>query len=152
VWWYRVRFRYPSFAPVCHAGDTSNHAIRAVTVSTKGVSTLAGRKGVNTPFTDGVGTLATFNSPQGIALDSSKTFVLVVSVTRFGTMSHSLTNIYSITLLCRLTLIITSFATSYCRRKLSVRLLVGCQLTRPFLMVSVHLQRSGFLLVWHFHL
>jgi hypothetical protein len=56
-----------------------NHIIRAIDVTTGTVRTLAGRLGVVSPFSDGVGSAATFAGPHGVALDSSGTLALVVS-------------------------------------------------------------------------
>jgi hypothetical protein len=47
-------------------------------VSSARVTTLAGRQGVESPFSDGIGTMATFYFPYGIALDSAGSIALVV--------------------------------------------------------------------------
>ncbi len=67
-------FSSPTAAVVDTAGnvyvaDTGNHLIRKIT-SAGVVSTLAGTAGV-TGSANGTGTLATFNSPQGIAVDTA---------------------------------------------------------------------------------
>jgi hypothetical protein len=43
------------------------------------VRTLAGQRGVTAPYSDGIGSAATFYYPLGVALDSSGSFALVVS-------------------------------------------------------------------------
>ena len=53
-----------------YVADQTNHRIRKVT-SSGVVSTLAGSG--TTTFTDGTGTNATFNNPQGVAVDSAGT-------------------------------------------------------------------------------
>jgi hypothetical protein len=65
---------------LCSAqADTSNHLVRAIAVSTGAVRTLAGQQGISAPFSDGVGSAATFNFPHGVALDSTGVLALVVS-------------------------------------------------------------------------
>jgi len=65
-------FKYPSGVAVANGTvvvcDASNERIRKVT-SAGQASTLAG-SGAFTPFADGIGVAATFNSPQGVALDT----------------------------------------------------------------------------------
>lgn len=60
--------------------DTFNHTIRQIavgaTAATSTVTTLAGTAGTS-GATDAVGTAATFNNPQGLALDATETNVLV---------------------------------------------------------------------------
>lgn len=69
-----ARFNSPTFVAVDHASnvyvaDSSNHTIRKIT-STGVVSTLAGLAG--TPGSvDGIGSVARFNLPRGIGLDSA---------------------------------------------------------------------------------
>jgi hypothetical protein len=48
------------------------------------VRTLAGQPGVFDPYTDGVGSAATFNGPNNVALDSSGAIALIVSSTVRG--------------------------------------------------------------------
>jgi hypothetical protein len=48
------------------------------------VRTLVGRQGVYAPFSDGVGSSATFHQPVGVALDSSGALALVVSMEEGG--------------------------------------------------------------------
>jgi hypothetical protein len=43
------------------------------------VTTVAGSLGSTAPFLDGIGTTATFNAPEGVALNSAGTLALVVS-------------------------------------------------------------------------
>jgi hypothetical protein len=57
-----------------------NSLIRAIVVSTGAVRTLAGQRGVTSPFSEGVGSTATFNYPKSIALHSSGAFALIVSM------------------------------------------------------------------------
>jgi sugar lactone lactonase YvrE len=71
-----ARFYGPQAVAVGSAGnlyvaDTANHTIRKIT-SGGVVSTLAGLAGTN-GLTDGTGTSARFNGPQGLAADSSGT-------------------------------------------------------------------------------
>ena len=51
-----------------YIADTANHRIRK---SVNGVVTTLAGTGLTTPFADGPGALATFSSPQGIAVDAS---------------------------------------------------------------------------------
>jgi sugar lactone lactonase YvrE len=69
-----ARFNFPRGAAVDHAGniyvaDTENHTIRKVTPAGV-VTTLAGTAGM-TGITDGTGTAARFNRPNGVAVDSA---------------------------------------------------------------------------------
>jgi hypothetical protein len=64
--------------------DYGNNCIRHVVVSSGTVTTLAGTCGVELPFTDGVGTAATFLRPHGTAVDAAWTFALVVGATVTG--------------------------------------------------------------------
>ena len=57
--------------------DANNNAIRYVVISSCSVTTLAGTPGA-TGYADG--TVSTFNKPSGIAIDSTGSFALVVSV------------------------------------------------------------------------
>jgi hypothetical protein len=59
--------------------DQYGQNIRAIVVTSGSVSTLAGKLGVTLPFSDGVGTEATFFEPAGVALNSACTLALVVS-------------------------------------------------------------------------
>ena len=54
--------------------DTSNHTIRKVVISTGVVTTLAGSAG-NIGSTDGTGTIARFNWPDGITTDGTNLYV-----------------------------------------------------------------------------
>jgi hypothetical protein len=62
--------------------DYGNHLIRAITVSTGAVRTLAGQVGMVSPFSDGVGSVATFYWPYGVSLDTAGSLALVVSTIR----------------------------------------------------------------------
>jgi photosystem II stability/assembly factor-like uncharacterized protein len=70
-----ARFRYPRGVAVdgngnVYVGDTDNHTIRKIAVSTGEVTTLAGTAGA--PGTsDDTGAAARFDSPIGVAVDSS---------------------------------------------------------------------------------
>ena len=56
--------------------DAGNHAVRRLDLSSRLVTTVAGAG--TSGFTDGVGALATFNNPFGIALHPTATFALIV--------------------------------------------------------------------------
>jgi hypothetical protein len=58
--------------------DQWNHLIRAIDVTLTAVTPLAGRQGVSSPVSDGVGSAATFCYPTGVALNSAATLALVV--------------------------------------------------------------------------
>lgn len=60
-------------AGVLYIVDAGNHAIRAVTLSTGEIRTIAGG---TAGFADGTGAQARFNSPYGIALDASNNLVV----------------------------------------------------------------------------
>jgi len=67
-------FSYPKGVAVdslgnVYVGDSGNHLIRVITPGGE-VSTLAGQAGV-TGSANGTGTAASFNSPRGVAVDSS---------------------------------------------------------------------------------
>jgi hypothetical protein len=64
------------FAPI--QTDSGNHIIRSIALSSRLVSTLAGRQGVST-FSDGTGTTATFNFPSGVDINAAGTVAVVVS-------------------------------------------------------------------------
>jgi DNA-binding beta-propeller fold protein YncE len=53
-----------------YVADSNNNNIRAVTLGTRVVSTLAGSAGIH-GSTDGTGSAARFDSPTGVAVDSS---------------------------------------------------------------------------------
>lgn len=53
-----------------YVSDSLNHTIRKVVIATGVVTTLAGTAGI-TGSTNGTGTAARFNSPQGLAMDSA---------------------------------------------------------------------------------
>ena len=70
-----ARFTYPSGVASDSGGnlyvaDTNNHTIRKIVASTGVVTTLAGLAG-NFGSTDGTGSAALFNYPQGVACDTS---------------------------------------------------------------------------------
>jgi sugar lactone lactonase YvrE len=56
-----------------YVADTNNNAIREIVISTGQVTTLAGAGAAG--FTDGTGTSASFNSPNGIATDGTNLYV-----------------------------------------------------------------------------
>jgi DNA-binding beta-propeller fold protein YncE len=55
--------------------DTSNNLIRRIQIATGVVTSLAGSSSFG--FSGGIGTLASFNSPKGIAIDASNNVALV---------------------------------------------------------------------------
>ncbi|MBA3470510.1 MAG: hypothetical protein H0T53_12800, partial [Herpetosiphonaceae bacterium] len=77
-----ARFTYPDDVVISGDGafalvaDNGNHTIRRIELATGAVSTLAGLAG-QTGSTNGAGSSARFNAPQGIALSSDGTFALV---------------------------------------------------------------------------
>jgi DNA-binding beta-propeller fold protein YncE len=54
--------------PTMYVSDSANQTIRAIDLTTRTVTTIAGRAGVP-GSTDGIGTAATFNKPAGLAVD-----------------------------------------------------------------------------------
>jgi hypothetical protein len=58
--------------------DSANQLIRVINITSGAVTTLAGRKGVSPPMSDGVGTAATFAGPYGVALNGAGTVAIVV--------------------------------------------------------------------------
>lgn len=70
-------FRYPYGVATdganLYVADGGNHRIRRVVIATGDVTTLAGDG--TSGSTDGVGTLASFNSPFGVATDGSNLYV-----------------------------------------------------------------------------
>lgn len=56
--------------------DTDNFVIRRVSIPTGFVSTVAGRPGV-AGYSEGVGTMATFSQPTGVAVDLTGTVALI---------------------------------------------------------------------------
>lgn len=84
-----ARFWYPQGIAINAAGtlalvaDSSNSAIRQVDVATGAVTTVAGSPwGVGS--SDGIGTLAMFTSPTGIAIDAAGVTAIVVSASKCG--------------------------------------------------------------------
>ena len=57
-----------------YVSDTNNHTIRKIVIATKVVSTLAGTAGTS-GSDDGDGTLAKFNTPNGITTDGTNLYV-----------------------------------------------------------------------------
>ena len=71
-----IAFNNVGSAPsLMYVADTGNHRIRAVSLATLQVVTIAGA-GV-AGWADGVGTAARFNSPTDLAVDSSNTYLYV---------------------------------------------------------------------------
>ena len=62
---------------VALVSDNQNSNIRKIDLTTGEVTTLAGQLGISA-FADGIGTLAEFNAPFGVALTGSGSFALVV--------------------------------------------------------------------------
>jgi hypothetical protein len=73
-----VCFRYISSAQT----DLTQHVIRAINVTSGAVTTLAGQPGSSYPFSDGIGTVATFFYPTGVTLNGAGTMALVVRCVR----------------------------------------------------------------------
>ena len=77
-----ANFNTPQYLAVDPSGtmlyisDTYNHAIRRVVVATGNTTTIAG-SGV-AGWADGVGSLARFNMPNGIAVDNANAYLYVV--------------------------------------------------------------------------
>jgi hypothetical protein len=67
-------------SPRCIQVDQWNHVIRAINITTLFVSTLAGQRGIYSPFINGVGTVATFNMPSCIAFINNDGVALIVSL------------------------------------------------------------------------
>jgi hypothetical protein len=61
----------------CLQTDRFNHVIRAVNLTSGAVTTIAGQSGVSAPFTEGIGTAATFFQPLGIQLGLDTTAFVV---------------------------------------------------------------------------
>jgi hypothetical protein len=57
--------------------DTDSHVLRSIDVSSATVTTIAGRAYTN-GHADGVGTIATFDEPRGVAVDASGAIGLIV--------------------------------------------------------------------------
>jgi hypothetical protein len=56
--------------------------VRKINIASATVTTLAGQRGISTPYLNGVGSDATFSYPVGIALDSAGDIAVVVSTVR----------------------------------------------------------------------
>ncbi len=69
-----------SFIIVVEGSETTSHRIRHIVIATGIVTTLAGN---GAGSADGVGTLATFNQPRGIALSPDGTFALITDRSNF---------------------------------------------------------------------
>ena len=65
------------FLPISKT-DVGAHTIRFIDISARALTTLAGKSG-SSGFTNGRGTQAAFNRPQGITLDATGTFAIIVS-------------------------------------------------------------------------
>ena len=72
------RFTRQCTSPLHWQTDTVNHNIRMLDVSTGSVSTLAGSKTLLSGLADGIGTKASFLSPQGVSMDATGSFAVVV--------------------------------------------------------------------------
>jgi hypothetical protein len=72
---------YCSLSPI--QADYFNSVIRRIDMASRTVTTLAGQPGVQS-YTDGVGTMATFNLPVGIALNSAGTYAVIVRLRALG--------------------------------------------------------------------
>lgn len=76
-------FNRPSYVVADFAGtvavvaDPTNNLIRKIFLPSATVTTLAGSL-TGSGTSDGVGTLAAFNAPYGVAMDAAITFVIVV--------------------------------------------------------------------------
>ena len=68
------RFRWPTGVAIAPSGDAAfvsdrgNHAIRRVDLDTRRVTTVAGVPGLRGGYADGVGAVAKFNQPRGVAI------------------------------------------------------------------------------------
>jgi DNA-binding beta-propeller fold protein YncE len=61
-----------------YVADSANNCIRKITPDSKNVETFAGSCGSSqADWVDGVGTLARFNSPEGVAFDSLRNAIVV---------------------------------------------------------------------------
>jgi sugar lactone lactonase YvrE len=63
---------------IVYIGDTNNHRVRRIVVSTRQVTTIGG--GTTSGFTNGVGTLALFNGPEGVRWIPSTNVLLVADI------------------------------------------------------------------------
>jgi DNA-binding beta-propeller fold protein YncE len=81
-----AKFKYPSSIAIHPQGlyalvvDLKNHKIKRLEISTATVSLFAGSPSSQSGVTNGIGTLATFNYPRGIAISKSGTFAIVIGV------------------------------------------------------------------------
>jgi hypothetical protein len=83
--WHLLNSKIPCGNPVFYntyftilQADFGNQLIRFIDFSTRTITTLAGRQGITSPFSDGVGTVATFAAPACIALNGAGTVALLV--------------------------------------------------------------------------
>jgi DNA-binding beta-propeller fold protein YncE len=60
--------------------DQSNHLIRSLDTISGTVTTFAGKIGIYAPFSDGIGTSATFFYPTGVAIDGVGRLAIVVGL------------------------------------------------------------------------
>jgi hypothetical protein len=77
--------------------DFSNHLIHHIIISTANVTTLAGRATFS-GSTDGVGTIAQFNNPQGVSISPDGVYALVVD-TKNHLIRHIIISTASVTTL-----------------------------------------------------
>ncbi len=89
-----------SFALVVEGIATTSHRVRRIVIATGVVTTLAGN---GSGFADGVGTLAKFNEPRGIALSPDGSYALITDrlnyrVRRLDMASRAVTSVAGSTL------------------------------------------------------
>lgn len=81
-----ARFTFPRGIALSHderfalVADTDNHTIRKIILATAQVTTLAGSPG-QVGSDDGIGAVARFNAPRGLALSHDDSFALVADFT-----------------------------------------------------------------------
>jgi hypothetical protein len=63
-------------------GTGISFSVAEVQLNNGVITTLVGRQGVSSPFSDGIRTSATFDDPRGVALNTAGTSALVVRIFR----------------------------------------------------------------------